>query len=294
MKYPIEAVVRPADLNGVTNGKLPSHLLREVSPRKGWHAHHLAARCWEAMRSAAWNAGILLSVSGNPYRSYEAQVALFQARYTTAGPTNLDTVGKSWQGKRWYRHTGAPCATPGTSNHGLGIAFDVAIDRDGDPEFEWPVKSLDSAALNWLLANARRFGFSWEMQIEPWHLRMVTGDRLPEAVLAYEKSGVGVAPSTPPPVPAPNPYAALAAAIEQAKTYTLRLGSGGADAPQAERDAVVWAQISLQKHGFYQGYKCDGDFGKVTEDAVKAFQKARGLFVDGVIGTKQTWPALLA
>lgn len=289
MTYPIEPVVRPADLANQANGKLPASLLRDVSPKAGWQAHHLAARCWEAMRAQAWKDGIQLSVSGNPYRSYEAQVALFKQRYTSTSPTSLDKVGKVWQGTRWFRTSGAPCATPGTSNHGLGIAFDVAIDLDGDPEFEWPVKSLGGAALNWLLANARKYGFSWEMTIEPWHLRMVTGDNLPAAVRAYE------AGSQPAPAPAPSPesYAALAEAIRQASQIVLRVGDGGPSATQAVRDAVVWAQISLQKHGYYMGYAVDGYFGPVMERAVRAFQQSRGLVVDGVIGTKQTWPALL-
>lgn len=43
------------------------------------------------------------------------------------------------------------------------------------------------------------------------------------------------------------------------------------------------------------GYNCgevDGDFGAKTASAVKAFQKAKGLTVDGVVGVK-TWAALL-
>lgn len=35
----------------------------------------------------------------------------------------------------------------------------------------------------------------------------------------------------------------------------------------------------------------DGIFGKVTEDAVKAFQKSKGLAADGIVGVK-TWAAL--
>ena len=38
-------------------------------------------------------------------------------------------------------------------------------------------------------------------------------------------------------------------------------------------------------------YGADGDFGKKTEEAVKKFQKANGLEVDGIVGPK-TWAAL--
>lgn len=46
-----------------------------------------------------------------------------------------------------------------------------------------------------------------------------------------------------------------------------------------------------------QGYSCgssgaDGDFGSATDKAVRAYQKAKGLGVDGVVGSK-TWGKLL-
>lgn len=45
----------------------------------------------------------------------------------------------------------------------------------------------------------------------------------------------------------------------------------------------------------YRGYNVvdgiDGQFGTNTENAVKAFQTAKGLEVDGEVGA-QTWPAL--
>jgi hypothetical protein len=38
-----------------------------------------------------------------------------------------------------------------------------------------------------LIANVKKFGFSWEVvPSEPWHLRYVTGDSVPEAVTAWK------------------------------------------------------------------------------------------------------------
>ena len=68
-------------------------------------------------------------------------------------------------------------------------------------------------------------------------------------------------------------------------TYpTLRKGSKGADVK------------ALQEQLIALGYSCgswgaDGDFGTATENAVKAFQKASGLTVDGIVGAK-TYAAL--
>lgn len=54
---------------------------------------------------------------------------------------------------------------------------------------------------------------------------------------------------------------------------------------------VKWVQTRLTEHGF----KCsvDGNWGNGTQDKLKAFQKARGLSVDGVVG-KTTRAALKA
>lgn len=207
MTFPIVSVVRPADLSGQTNGQLDRSLLRDVGPRKGWQLHHLAARAWEALRAAALRDGIVLSYSGNPYRDFAGQESLFRSRYTTDGPTALDKSGRVWNGVRWYRHRGAPAAVPGTSNHGWGLAVDVALDADGDLDFDWPVKALDRKTLNWLVENAPRFGWSWELKSEPWHIRYVVGDAVPQAVLDHEAGAtVPAPPAIPERPPVPSTY----------------------------------------------------------------------------------------
>lgn len=65
---------------------------------------------------------------------------------------------------------------------------------------------------------------------------------------------------------------------------TLRNGSKGTQ--------VKVLQWLLNLKGYDAG-TVDGDFGKNTEAAVKAFQKAKGLSVDGVVG-KNTWIKILA
>lgn len=65
---------------------------------------------------------------------------------------------------------------------------------------------------------------------------------------------------------------------------TLRKGSKG--------EFVTLAQTMLINKGYdLSPYGADGDFGKVTENAVKQFQTDWGLKADGVIGQK-TWAML--
>ncbi|AZR73616.1 cell wall hydrolase [Anoxybacter fermentans] len=53
---------------------------------------------------------------------------------------------------------------------------------------------------------------------------------------------------------------------------------------------VAILQFRLQEAGYYHG-RIDGIFGKMTEKAVREFQKDNGLIVDGVVGP-QTYKAL--
>jgi peptidoglycan hydrolase-like protein with peptidoglycan-binding domain len=57
----------------------------------------------------------------------------------------------------------------------------------------------------------------------------------------------------------------------------------------AKGEQVIHLQRRLRAHGI--AVQVDGDFGPKTEAGVKAFQKKRGLQVDGVVGAK-TWGML--
>jgi hypothetical protein len=86
--------------------------------------------------------------------------------------------------------------------------------------------------------------------------------------------GVPVCVSGDVPTPSPTPET----------KPSLRRGSKG--------EYVKLAQTELIQHGYSCGtFGADGEFGAATEKAVRAFQKANGLTVDGVIGQK-TWAAL--
>ncbi len=64
--------------------------------------------------------------------------------------------------------------------------------------------------------------------------------------------------------------------------------------PYMEGDKVRELQILLIKHGYsVGGAGADGKFGPDTDEAVRAFQQAKSLDVDGKVGDK-TWAALCA
>ncbi len=169
----IVPVVLPKDLKGVTPGKLPANLL--VPAVGGGKLHHIAAKAWAAMVAAAKAEGIELkpTSAGDTYRDYETQKKGFLTRYQLEPIPGQST--KTFEGKTWYLKKGmAMLATPGKSQHNLGIAVDVH-------------SASEPKRLNWLIANVKKFGFSWEVvPSEPWHLRYVCGDNMPEAVASFQ------------------------------------------------------------------------------------------------------------
>lgn len=64
---------------------------------------------------------------------------------------------------------------------------------------------------------------------------------------------------------------------------TISIGSNNND--------VRVLQEKLKTIGYYSG-TIDSDFGPVTDSAVRAFQSANGLYVDGVVGPV-TWPVIM-
>jgi len=180
MKFPVLKLIAPTDLAGEHNGGITDSKMASLRSYPQGRLHRLAATAYNAMQLAAFFDGIELRPTSpaDCYRTFAQQERTFRARYTTTRTTS--SVTRTWQGVRWWLKPGsAPSAAPGTSNHGWGLAVDIA--------------NCSGARLNWLLgdgfltSNALRFGFSWEVasgpNAEAWHLRYVCGDKLPQAVL---------------------------------------------------------------------------------------------------------------
>ena len=182
MTFHVLPVIRPAELVGVENGKLsPSKLepLKSFPNGKLFPAARLAFDC---LALEAFFAGHELkpTSAGDCYRNYDRQQKAFIDRYSPKNMGRNPMVVRNWQGRPWYLKPGkAPSAVPGTSNHGYGLAVDVA-NATGD-------------LLAWLLgpngfeSPAVRYGFAWQAAsgpyAEPWHIQYVCGDNPPPAVL---------------------------------------------------------------------------------------------------------------
>ena len=80
-----------------------------------------------------------------------------------------------FNGQNWYLKPGnAPIAQPGKSHHNWGISVDVS-EASGE-RFEF------------MKAHALEYGFSWELDSEPWHINYFVGDKVPEAVRAWKNA----------------------------------------------------------------------------------------------------------
>lgn len=115
--------------NGDLSGFVP--LKAMVKIEKGTHyMKPSAARAYKAMqRAMKRDLGRGFDVTDS-YRSYDAQKELKKRKPSLA-------------------------ATPGHSNHGWGLALDINVN--------------DSKVYNWLVNNAKKFGFEQPMSYEPWH-----------------------------------------------------------------------------------------------------------------------------
>lgn len=173
----------------------------------------------------------------------------------------------------------APVVAP-ASNNPLGVSW---VDA---PAFVQPQTTAPSNPLGvaWVgapvfvqpqtTAPSNPLGVDWQQMATP---------AVPPAVSQPEaKPDPKPAPQpAPAPNPAPNPAPAPKPAVE---------GSGPRLEKGASGEPVKKLQARLKELGF-DPKGVDGDFGANTEAAVRAFQAAKGLDVNGVVGPT-TWGAL--
>lgn len=191
---PTTSVTVPAYLRQFVNGELPAEILRcpdldRTSTALAYRMFIPVSWAMTAMQIAAKNDGQqvpfgndnILDTTGR-YRTADRQEALFRERYEPGPGNDVGCGSKVWNGVTWYLQRSdkggclAMAATPGTSNHGLGLADDIAEDPDQfdgtQPLF------LDDRSLAWLRDNAPSFGFGLETRKERWHWHWIGGDTL--------------------------------------------------------------------------------------------------------------------
>jgi hypothetical protein len=185
MKFPTLKIVRPADLAGVENGKLPANLLADGPGAK---LHYMAATAFNAAQLAAFFAGHSFEIMpGGGIRTFEQQVALFEQRYSATPTGRLPVVTRNYQGKTWYLKKGmSPAGTPGNSPHGWGLF--------GDVKGTGLARGVPNPLTAWMIDNLPKFGIYWEIadpsnpNFESWHVGLCTGNYTPavlEAIAAF-------------------------------------------------------------------------------------------------------------
>ena len=145
-----KAVVEPVKRMKVTpqlkawgNGRLPESELYEIVG--GGRLYGPAAFWWNVMAEEARKQKIDLRAVSTGYRSYGRQEALFLQRYSQKPTGRIPKVTRKWNGTTWYLKRGmSPCATPGTSPHGWGLAQDIEV----------PARTY-----RWMCKNAPFYGF---------------------------------------------------------------------------------------------------------------------------------------
>lgn len=123
----------PAELKAYGNGRVPQHALEPIG-QGGHRLYAPAARAWQGLVEAAAADGVDMKITDS-YRSYDQQVDLVR--------------------RKGLYSEGGLGATPGTSNHGWGLAVDANVN--------------DPRTLEWIRTNGWRFGFVEAVPREPWH-----------------------------------------------------------------------------------------------------------------------------
>lgn len=191
-RYPVRKVSIPPSLKAQPNGKLLPTALRDIKPNG--RLHRLAADAWYCLRVQAFFDGVPLAHVG-AYRPYEVQLALWEQRMSPTPTSRKPAVTRVWKGKTWWLRRGAPVASPGSSNHGKGLAIDAALKVNGKlVNITAKVPGKDFTGIEWLEKNAVRFGWCWEVadptdpDFEAWHIVYFAGAKRTPDIVQYLKA----------------------------------------------------------------------------------------------------------
>jgi peptidoglycan hydrolase-like protein with peptidoglycan-binding domain len=168
---------------------------------------------------------------------------------------------------------------PESSPEGL-LVLGAKSQRAGLPLSAAPLALISRQTLNGQLQNAIKALGPYDPAKDATPTPGPTSTPTP-APAGGQAPAPGQPTATPTPAAAPRGVAAAKPQTSSSTLPTVKAGDTG--------NAVTAIQYLLRQAG--QDIDADGDFGPVTEQAVRDFQKAKGLTVDGVVGTT-TWTAL--
>lgn len=208
------SVVRPSTSKSYPNGQFPASALVQVpNVETRCLMDRTAARAFEACFALAIRMlGLRIKDVGD-FRTFQEQLDLFvdrgpntPGRYIPVSRSQYDNTPsahrKIWSQAGDYGYNSiywiknyakfgywpATAAAPGTSNHGVGLALDVAQEYDADTAPD----PITEVFVGWLCNYGPSFGIYASLASEKWHWQYVRGDNLPQAVLNYEnESGNG-------------------------------------------------------------------------------------------------------
>lgn len=248
----------------------------------------------DKLLTEAYERGLFVQISSG-YRTYEEQAALY----------GKGRPGYTYKGKA-YGRSGAivTYAEPGESNHHSGRAVDFFLVTPDGRTALWTVDHN----WRWVAERAKELGFSWggdwssfkdyahlELPIVHYVRRGSQGSLVKDLQEKLRKLGYytgdidgSFGPLTEEAVIAFQRKEALqidgSAGPETLTRLDVRTYPGRPVRKGARGDKVKAIQNKT-------GSEADGIFGSRTEAAVRSYQRARRLEVDGIVGPK-TWRAL--
>ncbi|MDO5287237.1 MAG: peptidoglycan-binding protein [Actinomycetia bacterium] len=166
------------------------------------------------------------------------------------------------------------------SNHAYGRAVD--LNWNANPMGSRFVSDIPPEVVKLWMRHGFYWGGHYRNRPDAMHFEFVDTFASIEAHTANAKKELGGAPAPTNPAPKPNPPQSCS---------TVSLSSYPLVDKGDKGTSVTTAQCYLRANGY--AIEVDGVFGAKTTEAVKAFQKAKGLKVDGKVG-KHTWTALLS
>lgn len=171
-------------------------------------------------------------------------------------------------------------ARGGQSNHNYGLAVDLCPFSGGIADWN------DLATFNLIGREAKKLGLEWGGDwkfVDKPHVQL-KGLSIKECFALYKSGGLDAVWTRMFQIAG----GAKPAIIIPGSTDLLEFGDKGAE--------VTKLQQQLQTLGFLRPHEIDGDFGKITKNAVIGFQRRNNLTADGIVGdgTKAKLAAALA